>query len=106
VKTDRYERTLRPALLDDYTAAGYCRVVIGSTQYARAYAQPALASRAIAYYDALARRGTELLRIRPYAGATRAPAFNFDWSFDAYPLADTRPGPEVVVYALHGGRCG
>jgi hypothetical protein len=33
-------------------------------------------------------------------------AFDFDWSFDYYPLAYHRPGPEMVVYRLHGGRCG
>jgi hypothetical protein len=102
VKTDRYERTLRPALLDMYVKRGYCWVVIGSTQYARAFAQPALAARAIAYYRELARRGRELLRVRPYEETATPPSFNFDWSFNAYPLVDTRAGPEVVVYELPG----
>ena len=31
--------------------------------------------------------------------------FGFDWSFDYYPLAYHRPGPEMIVYRLHGGRC-
>jgi hypothetical protein len=33
-------------------------------------------------------------------------AFNFDWSFDYYPLAYARPGPLMTVYRLYGGRCG
>ena len=33
-------------------------------------------------------------------------AFNFDWSFDYYPLAYHRPGPKMTVYRLRGGRCG
>ena len=37
-------------------------------------------------------------------GATPVP-FNFDWSFDYYPLAYTRPGPEMTIYRLRGGRC-
>ncbi len=102
VKTDRYERTLRPQLIDEYVARHYCWVVIGSTQYARAFAQPALAARAIAYYRALASRGTEVERVRPYGAHATAPPFNFDWSFDAYPLADERAGPEAIVYELPG----
>jgi hypothetical protein len=31
--------------------------------------------------------------------------FNFDWSFDYYPLAYARPGPEMTVYRLTGGAC-
>ena len=31
--------------------------------------------------------------------------FNFDWSFDFYPLAYHRPGPTMTIYRLHGGRC-
>jgi hypothetical protein len=105
VKLDKYERTLRPQLIDEYRAAGYCWVVVGSTQFSRAFAQPREVPQAIAYYDALARNGRELLRIKPYAGA-RTPAFNFDWSFDSYPLAYVRPGPELLVYRLRGTRCG
>ena len=43
---------------------------------------------------------------RRSAGATAPVPFNFDWSFEHYPLAYDRPGPEVVIYRLHGGRCG
>jgi hypothetical protein len=31
--------------------------------------------------------------------------FGFDWSFDYYPLAYHRPGPQITVYRLHGGGC-
>ena len=31
--------------------------------------------------------------------------FNFDWSFDFYPLAYARPGPEMRIYRLKGGVC-
>jgi hypothetical protein len=106
VKVDKYERVLRPALLGDYVRAGFCWVVTGSTQRGRAFAQPAQAPRAIAYYRALARRGEALLRLSPYRTGATAPRFNFDWSFDAYPLAYARPGPQIVVYRLHGARCG
>jgi hypothetical protein len=32
-------------------------------------------------------------------------AFNFDWSFNFYPLAYARPGPDMTVYRLRDGAC-
>jgi hypothetical protein len=32
--------------------------------------------------------------------------FNFDWTFDFYPLAYERPGPVMQIYRLRGGKCG
>ena len=61
---------------------------------------------AIAYYRALARARRSRLPRLPLRAAGRAPvAFDFDWSFDYYPLAYDRPGPEMTIYRLHGGRC-
>lgn len=105
VKVDKYERTLRPQLIDQYEARGFCWVVIGSTQFARALAEPAAVPQAIAYYDALAERGERVARFTPYDEGADPPAFNFDWSFDYYPLAYARPGPEIEVYRLRGGSC-
>lgn len=105
VKVDKYERTLRPALIDQYEQAGYCWVVIGSSQRDRALAEPGEVPGAIAYYEALARRGREVARFSPYREGATPPAFNFDWAFDYYPLAYERPGPEIVIYRLSGGRC-
>jgi hypothetical protein len=106
VKVDKYERTLRPALLDAYVAQGYCWVVTGSSQFARAFAQPDEVPQAIAYYAALDRRGEVAARFSPYRDGAEPPPFNFDWSFDWYPLAYARPGPLIVVHRLHGGVCG
>jgi Dolichyl-phosphate-mannose-protein mannosyltransferase len=105
VKVDKYERTLRPELLDRYAAAGFCWVVIGSTQFARALAEPDVVPQAIAYYDALERRGERVARFSPYDAGADPPAFNFDWSFDYYPLAYARPGPEIEVFRLRDGSC-
>ena len=106
VKVDKYERTLRPALLDEYVERGYCWVVTGSSQFARAFAQPDEVPQAIAYYAALERRGERVARFSPYRDGAKPPRFNFDWSFDYYPLAYARPGPEIAVHRLRGGRCG
>jgi len=106
VKVDKYERTLRPALIDRYLARGYCWVVTASHQFGRAFAQPGEVPRAIAYYAALNRRSTVAARFSPYRDDARSPRFNFDWSFDWYPLAYARPGPLIVVHRLRGGSCG
>jgi 4-amino-4-deoxy-L-arabinose transferase-like glycosyltransferase len=102
---DQYERMLRPALLDEYVQAGYCWVVIGSLQAGRAFAQPRDAPGAIAYYAALARRGRLVFRATPFRSGARPVPFSFDWSIDYYPRQYRRPGPEMSVYRLSGGRC-
>jgi hypothetical protein len=105
VGIEEYERTLSPGLIGFYERHGYCWVVSGSTESGRAFADPTAVPLAIAYYRALARHGEVLYRGSPYARGQGPVAFNFDWSFDYYPLAYQRPGPEMTVYRLHGGRC-
>ena len=41
----------------------------------------------------------------PYARGRGPVPFGFDWSFDYYPLAYERPGPQMTIYRLRGGRC-
>ncbi len=105
VTLENYELTLSPALIPYYEREGYCWVVSGSAESARAFADPARAPHAVAYYRALARQAEVVYRVFPYAHAAHPVAFNFDWSFDYYPLAFRRPGPEMTVYRLRGGRC-
>jgi hypothetical protein len=106
VGIEDYERTLRPALIPYYESQGYCWVISGSTQSGRAYAEPRAVPEAIAYYKALARQAQVVYRASPYSPGARPVGFNFDWSFDYYPLAYERGGPEMTVYRLKGGRCG
>jgi hypothetical protein len=105
VRIEDYERTLAPALIGYYEAHGFCWVVSGSTQSGRAFANPAAVPQAIAYYRDLARQGEVVYRASPYARGHAPVAFGFDWSFDYYPLAYHRPGPQITVYRLHGGGC-
>ncbi len=105
VGIEDYERTLAPALIGYYQRAGYCWVIGGSTESGRAYADPGEVPLAIAYYKALARAGKVVFEASPYARARQPVKFNFDWSFDYYPLAYHRPGPTVTIYRLRGGRC-
>jgi len=106
VGAEGYTRSLRPELLDAYERRGYCYVVTGSTQSDRAFTQPERVPEAIAYYRELARRGKPVYRTSPYGEGRGPVAFNFDWSFDYYPLAFHRPGPAMTVYRLRGGACG
>jgi hypothetical protein len=61
--------------------------------------------RAIAYYRELERRADVVLHASPYHPGAGPVGFNFDWSFDYYPLAYARPGPEMTIFRLKGGRC-
>ncbi len=105
VGIEDYERTLAPALVGYYEAHGYCWVISGSTESGRALADPREVPLATAYYRTLARRGEVVYRASPYARGQGPVAFDFDWSFDYYPLAYSRPGPQMTIYRLRGGRC-
>ncbi len=105
VGIEDYERTLAPALLGYYASHGYCWVVSGSTESGRAFADPRAVPLATAYYRALSEQGEVVFRASPYARGAAGVAFNFDWSFDYYPLAYRRPGPAMTIYRLGTGRC-
>jgi len=104
-RLEDYERTLRPDLVGSYLRGGYCWVITGSTQYGRALAEPGEAPWAIRYYDELRRRGDVVYEVGPFGRGTDEPPFSFDDSFNYRPLGYARPGPRIVVYRLHGGRC-
>ncbi|MGH2905067.1 MAG: ArnT family glycosyltransferase [Solirubrobacteraceae bacterium] len=105
VALEDYERTLSAPLVDYYERHGYCWVVSGYTQSGRALANPRLVPGAVGYYRELARRGEVAYHVSPYSSGSDHVAFNFDWTFDYYPLAFHRPGPEMTVYRLRGGTC-
>ncbi len=60
---------------------------------------------ALAYYDALRDRGRVVYHVRPWAAGADAVPFSFDFSFNSLPLSYERPGPEITIYRLRGGRC-
>jgi 4-amino-4-deoxy-L-arabinose transferase-like glycosyltransferase len=115
VQLEDYESTLGPALIGYYEREDYCWVVSGYSQSGRAFADPQVVPHAIAYYRELEKRGEVVYHVSPYGSGKSSPgngslgksrvAFNFDWTFDYYPLAFHRPGPEMTVYRLRGGRC-
>jgi hypothetical protein len=107
VALEDYETTLSPALLGWYERRRYCWVITGSTESGRALVDTAAAPLAVAYYKTLASpaRARVAFRVSPYASGGPPGGFNFDWSFDYYPLAYRRPGPQMTVYRLLGPRC-
>ena len=104
VNIEDYERTLRPDLIPAYEQAGFCWVITGSTQSGRSAVAPRQVPNAIAYYAALARTATVAYRASPFSGRENVP-FDFDFTFDYYPLAYHRPGPVMTIYHLTGGAC-
>jgi len=105
VNIEDFERVLTPELVSTFEQQGYCYVVAGSTQRGRAEAEPEQVPRALAYYRELERRSKVVYEASPYSKGKGPVEFNFDWTFDYYPLAYNRPGPEMTVYRLQGGRC-
>jgi 4-amino-4-deoxy-L-arabinose transferase-like glycosyltransferase len=105
VALENYETTLAPSLIGWYERQGYCWVITGSTESGRAFADPSAAPLAVAYYHALAAQAEVAYRASPYSPSGNPSGFNFDWSFDYYPLSFHRPGPQMTVYRLRGGRC-
>lgn len=105
VNIEDFERLLRPELIDVFERQSYCYVVVGSTQRGRAEAEPEQVPNALAYYRELERRSTVAYAVSPYAKGKGPVRFNFDWTFNYYPLAYNRPGPVMTVYRLRGGGC-
>ena len=105
VNIEDYERTLYPGLVDRYEQKGYCWVVTGSTQRGRAEVQPGKVPKALPYYRELERRGRLAYQASPFRQGAKPVPFNFDWTFDYYPLAYDRPGPIMSIYRLQGGKC-
>ena len=105
VNIEDYERSLTPELIDIYEQQRFCWVVSGSTQRGRAEVEPDVVPKALAYYADLERRGTVVHTSSPYKDGKGPVKFNFDWSFDYYPLDYARPGPLMTIYRLRGGNC-
>jgi 4-amino-4-deoxy-L-arabinose transferase-like glycosyltransferase len=107
-----YARYLSNRLVRAYLDHGYCWIVTSSQYWGLTLLDPTIAKRAASYYGALARHGMVRFSASPWGevGRPGGPGedvvpFDFDWTYDFYPLSYERPGPMVQVYRLRGGLC-
>jgi len=101
---DDYGSTLTPDTLNTYRRAGFCLVMTMSLIQGRA--QNAQLAPALAYYDALKKQSKLLLHVSPYKAGAKPVKFNFDLSYNYYPTAFKRPGPELWIYRLNNCKQG
>lgn len=90
---------LRPGIIDLYRDRGICLVVTMGTVRGRAV--NAGAARPLAYYRRLEREGTVIFSASPFDRGARPLPFDFDFSYNYYPAAFGRPGPQVDIYRLN-----
>ena len=105
VNIEDFERTLFPELVDRYEER---RLLLGRRRLdparpRRGRARGGAAARSPTTRE-LERRADLAYEARPYREGKGPVPFNFDWTFDYYPLAYDRPGPVMTVYRLQGGR--
>ena len=93
-----YEKRLSPALIDRYRRAGFCWVVVGSTQKQRGLKEGLPGAEA--YYERLGRESKRTQVFSPFAGDEEPAEFNFDKSFNYQPDSYSRPGPIVEIHEL------
>jgi len=105
VNIEDFEKVLRPELVDAFEQQGYCWVLVGSTQRGRAEVEPDQVPQALEYYKRLEQRAEVAYEVSPYSRGKGPVAFNFDWTFNYYPLAYNRPGPTLTIYRLRAGGC-
>ena len=94
----QYPQLLKPDYVDSYRRAGFCLVMTMSLIEGRAVV--AKLPKALAYYDELARQSDVVYRLSPYKPGARPVRFDFDFSYNYYPAAFKRPGPEITIYRL------
>lgn len=104
VRASAYHMVLTPAVIDDYRRYGYCLVMTTGTVRDRALETGRPQVRA--YYDRLERESTLLRHFSPYKQGADPVPFNFDLSYNYYPSAYERPGPDVRIYRLDDCRQG
>ena len=103
---ENFPYLLHPALIKAWQSTGVCTIVGGSLMSGRVARTPDRAPNAVAYYRELGRTSTVVHRETPYRAGHGPVPFDFDRSYSYFPLDYARPGPEVTVRRLHGGRCG
>jgi hypothetical protein len=97
-----YATTLTPSLIDEYRRTGFC--LVATMSVIRGRAENAALPAALAYYRRLRAQSTQILYASPYKRGRAPVPLHYDFSYDYYPTAYLRPGPEVRLYRLHDCR--
>lgn len=95
-----YVITLFPGMLDVYRSERACWYVSSSSQRGRAFADQQRVPEAVAFYKALDRESEVVFRANPFGAGEKQLPFQFDFSFNYYPLAYEKPGPVMTVHRL------
>ena len=94
----QYPSLLKPAYIDAYRQTGFCLVMTMSLIKGRS--EVAKLPQALAYYDELAKQSKAVYHLSPYKPGATPVRFDFDFSYNYYPSAFERPGPEITIYRL------
>jgi 4-amino-4-deoxy-L-arabinose transferase-like glycosyltransferase len=94
----QYPALLKPNYIDAYRTTGFCLVMTMSLIKGRA--EVAKLPQALAYYDRLAKESKAVYHVSPYKPGAKPVRFDFDFSYNYYPSAFARPGPEITIYRL------
>jgi hypothetical protein len=94
----QYPSLLKPSYIQAYRRTGYCLVMTMSLIKGRA--EVAKLPQALAYYDKLAKESKVVYHVSPYKPGAKPVRFDFDFSYNYYPSAFARPGPEITIYRL------
>jgi hypothetical protein len=98
VRASAYYLVLGPEVVDDFRFYGYCTVMTFSVVRDRALASGRPEVRE--YYDRLERESDWVKVFSPYDEGADPVEFDFDLSYNYYPTAYHRPGPEVRIHRL------
>jgi hypothetical protein len=94
-----YAATLNPGVIDQYREKGFC--LVATMSLIRGRAENAKVPDALAYYDRLERESKLVYTASPYKKGEGPEPLHFDFSYNYYPSAYYRPGPEIKVYELN-----
>jgi hypothetical protein len=97
-----YAASLDPAVIDQYRQKGFC--LVETMSLIRGRAENAKVPGALAYYKRLENESKLVFQASPFDKGAKPVPLHFDFSYDYYPSAYYRPGPEVKIYKLNNCR--
>ena len=104
LKSSNYHFALTPRAVDDMRFYGYCTALTLSLVRERV---ERIGSKKVRDYYRRLEREADLVKVwSPYRKGAERPPFDFDLSYNYYPGAFSRPGPEIKLYRLRNCKQG